>query len=247
LDARVSAPTDLPGAQEARPIVAEWVDVEAGGEDTGGTVMKAYVARPAEPSAWPAVLVGFEMFGVTGYLRGIAERLAGAGYVAMVLDFDHRHPSDGRSHVELTADAEGRSRGIDLVGGLSRHEVRADVQAALDHLAGHGAGSGAAAILGLSAGGHIAYYAATQVPLAALVVFYPGWLTGTEIALSRPEPTLALSPRIAELGTPVVFLIGDDDHLFSAAQREQTVRAGRGGGAARARGLPGHAARLLLI
>jgi carboxymethylenebutenolidase len=76
-------------------------------------------------------------------------------------------------------------------------------------------------MLGLSVGGHIAYYAATQVPLAALVVFYPGWLAGRDIALSQPEPTLELTDRIARLGTPVLFLLGETDQLFTAEQRAQ--------------------------
>lgn len=107
------------------------------------------------------------------------------------------------------------------------------MQAALDYLAGHpasggrpasgggNASGGRAAMLGMSAGGHIAYYAATQIPLAALAVFYPGWLTGDDIALSRPEPTLAVTPQLAALGTAVLVLLGEDDHLFTAEQREQ--------------------------
>ncbi len=43
--------------------------------------------------------------------------------------------------------------------------------------------------------GWIAFYAATQVPVTALAVFYPGWLTSTEVGLSRPEPVLAAAPR----------------------------------------------------
>lgn len=182
--------------------------------------MAAYLARPVGPGRRPAVLVGFEMFGITAYVRGIADRLAGAGYVAMVPDFYHRH-SSGSSHLELTADAEGRSRGLELVGDLRRDQVLGDIRAALDHLGGRSETNGAVGMLGLSAGGHIAYYAATDVPLAALVVFYPGWLTGTEIALSRPEPTLALTRRIAELGTPMLFLVGEADHLFTNEQRER--------------------------
>lgn len=223
----MSGPAATPGPRGDGAIVADWVDVPIGGDPgaeatvDGAGMMSAYLARPAEPGAHPAVLVGFEMFGVTGYVRAVAERLARAGYVAMVPDFYHRHRSDGGTHVELNADDEGRSRGLELVAELRREKARADVQAAVNHLAGLSVSSGTPAMLGLSAGGHIAYYAATQVPLAALVVFYPGWLTETQIALSRPEPTLALTPRIAELGTPVLFLVGDSDHLFTPAQREQ--------------------------
>ncbi len=76
-------------------------------------------------------------------------------------------------------------------------------------------------MVGLSVGGHIAYYAATQLPLAAVAVFYPGWLTDTGIALSRPEPTLALTPGLTAHGTRLLFLVGDADQLYTAAQRDQ--------------------------
>jgi carboxymethylenebutenolidase len=66
-------------------------------------------------------------------------------------------------------------------------------------------------MIGLSAGGHIAFYAATRIPLTALVVFYPGWLTSTEIGLSRPEPVLDSAAGIAALGTSMLMLAGADD------------------------------------
>jgi carboxymethylenebutenolidase len=46
-------------------------------------------------------------------------------------------------------------------------------------------------------------------------VFYPGWLTGAEVGLSRDEPVLAGTPRLAELGTPVLVMAGADDHLYA--------------------------------
>jgi carboxymethylenebutenolidase len=147
--------------------------------------------------------------------------LAEAGYVAIVPDFYHRHSGDDGSPVTLTADGTGRTRGLELIDGLCRDQVRADVDAAVKQLSTEEFTTGATAMLGLSVGGHIAYYAATQVPLAALVVFYPGWLTGTDIALSRPEPTLALTDGLAAQGTPLLFLVGDEDRLFTAEQREQ--------------------------
>ncbi len=76
-------------------------------------------------------------------------------------------------------------------------------------------------MVGLSAGGHIAHYVATQLPLAALVVFYPGWLTDTGIALSRPEPTLDLTAGMAQLGTRMLFPVGEGDHLFTSEGRDK--------------------------
>lgn len=195
-------------------ISTEWIDLTVNDGD-GTSVMAGYLARPAAPGPHPNVLVGFEMFGVTGYIRGVVQRLARLGYSALAPDFYHRLGD----RVELSADAEGRERGFKLLTGIHRDGVRQDVQAAIAYLAGQPGGSNRTAMLGLSVGGHIAYYAATQLPLAALIVCYPGWLTGTDIPLSQPEPTLALTPRIADLGTPVLFLVGDQDHLVTTEQR----------------------------
>ena len=90
--------------------------------------------------------------------------------------------------------------------------------------------SGPVAMLGLSAGGHIAFSAATQVPLAAVALFYPGWLTAAGTALSRPDPLLALAPRIAALDTPVLVLLGEADHLYSADDRAAIAAALRDAG-----------------
>lgn len=72
---------------------------------TGGT-MTVHAARPADPRPRPAVLVGFEMFGLTAYVTGIADRLARAGYLALAPDFYHRQSEDG-SPVVLRADPGG--------------------------------------------------------------------------------------------------------------------------------------------
>ncbi len=71
----------------------------------------------------------------------------------------------------------------------------------------------------------IAYYAASQIPLSALVCLYPGWLADAGTGLGRVEPLLTLTPRIAKLGTPVLFLAGADDHLFKPGQFDE-IRAG---------------------
>jgi carboxymethylenebutenolidase len=187
-------------------IQGDWIDVPVDGEP-----MSAYRARPAGPGHHPTVLVGFEMFGVTDYVRSVADRVAGLGYTAVVPDFYHRCGS----RIALPATAEGRARGLELLGQVTRDGVAHDVRALLDHL------PGPAAFVGLSVGGHIAYYAATRFPFAAVATFYPGWLTDDTIPLGRPEPTLTLTPGIAKHGTRLLFLVGDGDHLFTPAQRDE--------------------------
>ena len=172
--------------------------------DVDGEPMGAYVARPAEPGDHPGVVVAFEMFGLTSYIREVTDRVASLGYVAVAPDFYHRAAPD----VELTADEDGRRRGFELLGTLSRRGALADVRAAIACTAANSVG-----MIGCSAGGHIAYLAAAELGLAATAVFYGGWLTGTELPISRPEPTLSLTPAITG---KLLYLVGDSDHAVPA-------------------------------
>ena len=205
-------------------IETTWLDIPvSAGQDSGTARMQGYLARPAGPGPWPAVLVGFEMFGITGFVRTVADRLANAGYLALAPDFYHWQAGDG-GHIELPADAVGRTRGLELINGLRRDLVVADVQAAIGALVARPESTGQVAFFGMSAGGHIAYYAASQVPVAGLVALYPGWLADTGTGLGQTEPILSLTAQIAKHGTPVVFLAGADDHLFKPGQFDE-IRA----------------------
>jgi carboxymethylenebutenolidase len=172
--------------------------------DVGGEPMGAYVARPAEPGDHPGVVVAFEMFGLTSYIREVTDRVASLGYVAVAPDFYHRADPG----VELKADEDGRRRGFELLDTLTRDGALADVEAAMTYTA-----SDKVAMIGCSAGGHIAYLAAAELGLTATAVFYGGWLTGTELPISRPEPTLSLTPAITG---KLLYVVGDADHAVPA-------------------------------
>lgn len=180
--------------------------------------MVGYLASAGGAERRGGVIVGMEMFGVTAYVRDVADRIAGLGYTAYAPDF-YRRVAPG---IELEADDAGRARGLELAGGLTRADALEDLRAALRLLRGRDDATGAVAMVGMSFGGHLAYLAATQLDLATTVVFYGGWLTGTDIALSRPEPTLALTPRIA---APLLYLVGDADHAVPPADRARIGQA----------------------
>ncbi len=193
-------------------ILTDWTTVAVAQEP-----MSAFRARPADGASAGTVVVGFEMFGLSRYIRAVTERIAGLGYTAVAPDFYHR----AGDRIDLPPNAEGRERGLELLGELDRPGVVADVRAVIDHLADPDRPVG---MVGLSAGGHIAFAAATEIPLAALALFYPGWLTESGTALSRPDPLLKLTPKIAALGTPMLVLVGADDHLYTPAQLHQIER-----------------------
>jgi carboxymethylenebutenolidase len=192
---------------ESEPVVDDRIDITV-----DGAVMGTYLAHPAPSGAYPGVIVAHQLFGATADVRDIARRIAGLGYIAIVPDFYHRSAPG----IELPATPEGRARGFELMGGLSRAGVRADVGVALEYLRDRPDCTGKAGMIGVSMGGHLAYYAASQFDLAVTVVLYAGWLTGTDMPVSTPEPTLELTPGIKGR---VLFLVGDQDHVISEAQR----------------------------
>jgi carboxymethylenebutenolidase len=169
----------------------------------GDSVMPAYLARPRDPESRGAVVVAHELFGVTAHIRDVCERLATTGLTTLAPDFYHR----ADAVVELPHNADGRRRGFVQLERLQREHVLVDAGAALEYL--RAAGSRRIGLLGLSLGGHIAYLTATAHPVDATVAAYPGWLTDTDIALSRPTPTIAETPGIAG---QVLILVGAADH-----------------------------------
>jgi carboxymethylenebutenolidase len=210
--------TRMSQSRNSQGITTEYLDISVEDEQELSS-MGAYIARPQAPGSYPGVIIGCELFGVTSYIRSIADRIAQLGYVALAPDFYHRS-SPG---VELEATAEGRARGFELLHQLTRQQAINDVRAAMTCLYTVGKNS-QVGMIGLSVGGHIAYLAATQCDLKATVAFYPGWLTTQDIPLSRPTPTLSLTPGIAEHNGYVLFLVGEQDSLISPSQREAIAR-----------------------
>jgi carboxymethylenebutenolidase len=183
-----------------------------------GSTLPGYLARPTvRPTGAPArtaVVVAHELFGVNPDIRGVADRLAGAGYLALAPEFYHRDAAAGR-WLERT-DA-GREEGFALLHRLGREQALADVTACLTWL-GEQPGIERTAIIGFSAGGHLAYLAACRLPVSHTAVLYGGWLPSTDIPLSRPDPTLSLTPGITGR---LLYLVGGEDALIDAAQRKE--------------------------
>jgi carboxymethylenebutenolidase len=172
--------------------------------------MTAFVARPDDELARPLVIVCPEIFGVNKPIRQVASQIAALGYLTVAPSFVHR--LSGKP--EFPIDANGREEGLSLFFQLTRDDVTLDAQAVLKRF-----GRAGAAIVGFSAGGHIAFYLATRIPFAATAAFYPGWLDGMDIALSRPTPTLSLASDIAKQRGRLLILFGGDDHLITHASR----------------------------
>ncbi|MCW2758524.1 MAG: dienelactone hydrolase family protein [Nocardioidaceae bacterium] len=178
----------------------------------GSSSMTGYRARPADRRPRGAVIVAMELFGVSAHVRDACERLAGSGLLAVAPDLYHRS-SPG---TELAADAAGRETGFALLEQLGPDEAVADVAATMVHLVAEEVPL--LGVLGLSVGGHVAYRAATRLPLPAVAMAYPGWLAGIDIALGRPTPTLAATPGVT---ARMLLLFGAEDALVPADERAE--------------------------
>jgi carboxymethylenebutenolidase len=178
-----------------------------------GTTLPAYLARPrAGSSRDTGVIVAHELFGVNPDIRGVADDLAQSGYLTIAPEFYHRDAAPGRW---LERDDAGRREGFGYLHRLGRDQALADVAAGLRWLRSE-PGIDRVAMVGFSAGGHLAYLAACRLPVSRTAVLYGGWLPSTDIPLSRPSPTLDLTPRISGR---LLYLVGEDDSLIDAGQR----------------------------
>src|SRR5580700_9252259 len=116
-----------------------------------GTTLLAHVANPAAAPAPTGVIVAHELFGVNPDIRGVADDLAAAGYLAIAPEFYHRDAPPGRW---LERDDAGRDEGFGYLHRLGREQALADVAAALGWLCAE-PGIERVAVVGFSAGGHL--------------------------------------------------------------------------------------------
>jgi carboxymethylenebutenolidase len=188
-----------------------------------GTLLPCYLAQPAASQAPTGVIVAHELFGVSPDIRGVADDLARAGYLTLAPEFYHREAPRGRW---LERTAAGREEGFGYLNKLGRDQALADVAAARTWLQSR-PGTERTAMIGFSAGGHLSYLAACQLGISRTAVLYGGWLPATDIPMSRPAPTLDLTPGIT---ARLLYLVGEDDALIGAAQRGQITAALAGAG-----------------
>jgi carboxymethylenebutenolidase len=193
---------------EKSPRHGEWVKVKNGARE-----VQAFVVYPEVKDKAPAVVVIHEIFGLTDWVRGVADQLAEAGYIAIAPD--------------LLSGAGPNGGGTDSLGGgdavrkaiqsLKPDQVTGDLNAAADYVAKLPACNGKLAVAGFCWGGGQSFrYATNNKNLKAAFVFYG----------SGPN-TEAEAGRIA---CPVYGFYGGNDARINAGipkTTEQMKQAGK--------------------
>ncbi len=171
----------------ASPRHGEWVKVESGGD-----TINAWVVYPERSDPAPVVLVIHEIYGLTDWIRSVADQLAAEGYIAIAPDMlTGKGPGGGGTE---SVDRDGA---VALVTGLDRGEVVVRLNAAAQYATSLPAAQDKWASVGFCWGGRTSFaYAAAQPNLSAAVVYYGS------------SPT---AEALARIQGPVLALYGGDD------------------------------------
>jgi carboxymethylenebutenolidase len=160
----------------------------------------------------PGLLLIQEIFGISDYIREVAEDLAGLGYVVAAPDLFWRlEPGFDAAH-----DQEGLARSLEMGQRFDTGQGVTDSVAALDHLAELPEVEGGLGVIGFCLGGTIAYFVAVRAEVAAVVSYYG----------SGVPDNLDVLEQIA---SPVQFQFGGSDPYISRDQvaRVEAAAAGR--------------------
>jgi carboxymethylenebutenolidase len=205
---------DLPaGAEDVverlsnSPRHGEWLTVPTG----GGDEVRAWIVYPERSDAAPVVLVIQEIFGMTDWIRAVADQLAADGFIAIAPDLlSGKGPGGGDS------DSVDQQGAVALVRELDRSEVNRRLQATAEYATALPASSGVVASIGFCWGGGVSFTLATAwSELAAAVVYY-GTSPGDD--------------DVARVRVPILGLYGGDDARVNATiEPAQAVLAGLGG------------------
>jgi carboxymethylenebutenolidase len=179
---------------ESSPRHHEWVEVKV-----GDRTIHSFLAFPQVSTKATAVVVIHENRGLTDWVRGVADQLAEAGYIAIAPDLlSGTAPGGGRTKDFATSDAAREA-----IGQLKQEDTTAALQAVTDYVAKLPAANGKVAVAGYCWGGGQTFRFATKRPdLAAAFVFYGAFPHTRE--------------ELAAIRAPVYGFYGGDDARINA-------------------------------
>lgn len=146
------------------PRHGEWVTVKAGDRN-----VSAFVVYPESKKKAPVVIVIHEIFGMTDWVRTVADKLAANGYIAIAPDLLSGFGPNGGGSKEFS----GRDAVTQAVGKLPPDAVTENLNAIADYGKRLPASNGKLAVVGFCWGGSQSFRFATNRPdLSAAFVFY---------------------------------------------------------------------------
>ncbi len=160
-----SAGTAL-AALESSPRHGEWVDVALPRSETP---ISTWIVYPERSNNAPLVIVIHEIFGLTDWVRGVADQLAAEGFIAFAPDLlSGMGPDSGG-----TDSVGSRDEVVALIRTLEPAERTRRLNAVRTYALSIPAGNGQIGVVGFCWGGSSSFaYAVAQPELDAAVVYY---------------------------------------------------------------------------
>jgi carboxymethylenebutenolidase len=173
----------------------EYVNVRLSGTDQ---TVRTWVVYPERKDKAPVVIVIHEIYGLSDWVRSVADQLAADGFIGVAPDLISGMGPGGGG----TESAESRDQVVGLIRNLTPEVVAARLNAVREYAVNLPAASGKSATIGYCWGGSRSFEAAASVgSLNAAVVYYGG----------SPDSTL-----LSRVHAPVLGLYGGDDARVNA-------------------------------
>lgn len=169
----------------------EWVTIRTGAQDS----IRAWVVYPERRTKAPVILVVHEIFGLTPWIRNVADQLAAEGFIAVAPDLLTMKNLAG------FPDSVDRQAATAAIRTLQTGDVQRQLSIIADYAMNLPAASKKYGIVGFCWGGAVSFQHAASAPkLGASVVFYGA------------PPTNGVST----VGAPVLGLYGGSDLRINA-------------------------------
>jgi carboxymethylenebutenolidase len=204
---------------EKSPRHLEWIQVKH-----GERTVHAFIAFPEVKEKAPVVVLIHEIFGLSDWMRSMADQLAERGYIAIAPDLlSGMGPKGGK-----TSDFESGDAVRAAIGKLPPDQVTADLNAVCDFAKKEPAGNGKVAVGGFCWGGAQTFrFATNRSDLAAAYVFYGRGVENAEEIGRIPCPVYGF---YAEKDDRVNSTIPKSDELMKAAKKTFEPVIYKGGG-----------------
>ena len=152
----------------------EWMQVK-----NGDRTVHAFIVYPEVKDKATAVVVIHEIFGLTDWVRSVADQLAEAGYIAIAPDLlSGMAPEGGR-----TIDFPDQDAAVEAISKLPPEQITADLNATADYVSALPAFNGKVAVAGFCWGGGQSFrFATNRQDLKAAFVFYGSGVSTKEAA-----------------------------------------------------------------
>lgn len=168
----------------------------------------AYIAKPKSGSG-PGLLLIQEVFGINGFMRAAADRLAGEGFVVVAPDLFWRI----KPGIQLDPDVEAEfNQALNLFGTFDQDKGIEDLQATLTHMRALPEVTGKVGCSGYCLGGRLTYMMAARSDIDASVGYYG---VGIEQLLDEKD----------KIKKPLMLHIAEEDGFVPKAAQAQ-IHAG---------------------